>query len=87
MHAAWNVPELVAGVFDNLEEEDTIRVVRVCRLFWDIAIPAVWKEVSYNRRTVTLFKQFPLEDTYEDVAGKVSILIEPLGRVANDYPP
>lgn len=72
MHAIWELPELIANIVDNLWKEDTVRMTRVCRLFWSMVVPSVWKNVVYNEETAELFGNFSIEESNEDMTGKVS---------------
>ncbi|KAG8944807.1 hypothetical protein FRC04_001545 [Tulasnella sp. 424] len=55
MHRLWSVLEIATVIFKHLQRRDQARIIRVCRYFWEVAIPLVWEDLPDIWMLVELF--------------------------------
>lgn len=48
MHTIWSIPELVLEILERLDRHDQVGMARVCRSFWESAIPLIWESLPKN---------------------------------------
>lgn len=48
MHMFWSIPELVLEILERLDRRDRVGMARVCRSFWEAAIPLIWEILPKN---------------------------------------
>lgn len=55
----WDIPELLLMIFELLSRRDLVSIGGVCRHFWAIATPFVWKSLTGTKHPTHLFSTFP----------------------------
>lgn len=55
----WDIPELLLMIFELLSRRDLVSIGGVCRHFWAIATPFVWKSLTGSKHPTHLFNTFP----------------------------
>ncbi|KIO33530.1 hypothetical protein M407DRAFT_3868 [Tulasnella calospora MUT 4182] len=55
MHRLWLIPEIVSFILECLSRRDQAHMAQVCRLFWERAVPFIWRELPDIYMLVELF--------------------------------